>query len=322
MFQLYKKRSFGDLISDTFSFLKITGKHFFKNYFTVTGIFLLVLLVLSYFVFKVYFEFAFSSLGTTFGNDPMESVFGDNLGMIILVFALFFILLIFISLLNYSFPVSYFRLYEKHKQTTNFTSKDIINEMKSTSGKLVVFFLMAFVVFVAIMVVLGIIMGVSATISPFLMALIMLPFIFIGVPLLYIWITQTLYHQLNSDVGIVTALGKGWSGFMNNFWPILGSTIIIYVIITILGYIVSMIPYLFGIAGMFGAGASPEAFSDSEGMSFFGIMMTITTLVSILTSFITYNLLFINQGMIYYSAVEQKENRTPQSEIDLIGMEE
>src|SRR5690554_7181499 len=156
MFQLYKKRSFGDLISDTFSFLKITGKHFFKNYFTVTGIFLLVLLVLSYFVFKVYFEFAFSSLGTTFGNDPMESVFGDNLGMIILVFALFFILLIFISLLNYSFPVSYFRLYEKHKQTTNFTSKDIINEMKSTSGKLVVFFLMAFVVFVAIMVVLGI----------------------------------------------------------------------------------------------------------------------------------------------------------------------
>ncbi len=322
MFQLYKKRSFGDLISDTFSFLKITGKHFFKSYFTVTGIFLLVLLVLSYFVFKVYFEFAFSSLGTTFGNDLMESVFGDNLGMIILVFALFFILLIFISLLNYSFPVSYFRLYEKHKQTTNFTSTDIINEMKSTSGKLIVFFLMALVVFVAIIIVLGIIMGVSATISPLLMGLIMLPFIFIGVPLLYIWITQTLYHQLNSDDGIMAAFGKGWTGFMTNFWSILGSTIIIYVIITILGYIVTMIPYIFGIAGMFGAGASPGAFSDSEGMSFFGIMMTITTLISILTSFITYNLLFINQGMIYYSSVEQKENRTPQSEIDLIGVEE
>ena len=322
MFQLYKKRSFGDLISDTFSFLKITGKHFFKNYFTVIGIFLLVLLVLSYFVFKVYFEYAFSSLGTTFGDDPMQRVFGNNVGMIILVFALFFILFIFISLLNYSFPVSYFRLYEKHKQTTNFSSQDIINEMKSTSGKLIVFFLMTILILLGIIIVLGIIMGVSATINPILMVLIVFPFIFIGVPFLYIWITQTLYYQLNTDEGIMTALGKGWTSFMNNFWSNLGSTITVYVIITILGYVVTMIPYVFGIAGVFGAGVSDNPLVDNSALPFFGIMMTITTLVSMLTSFITYNLLFINQGMIYYSSVEQTENRAPQSEIDLIGVEE
>lgn len=322
MFQLYKKRSFGDLISDTFSFLKITGKHFFKNYFTVIGIFLLVLLVLSYFVFKVYFEYAFSSLGTTFGDDPMQRVFGNNVGMIILVFALFFILFVFISLLNYSFPVSYFRLYEKHKQTTNFSSQDIINEMKSTSGKLIVFFLMTILILLGIIIVLGIIMGVSATINPILMVLIVFPFIFIGVPFLYIWITQTLYYQLNTDEGIMTALGKGWTSFMNNFWSNLGSTITVYVIITILGYVVTMIPYVFGIAGVFGAGVSDNPLVDNSALPFFGIMMTITTLVSMLTSFITYNLLFINQGMIYYSSVEQTENRAPQSEIDLIGVEE
>lgn len=322
MFQLYKKRSFGDLISDTFSFLKITGKHFFKNYFTVIGIFLLVLLVLSYFVFKVYFEYAFSSLGTTFGDDPMQRVFGNNVGMIILVFALFFILFIFISLLNYSFPVSYFRLYEKHKQTTNFSSQDIINEMKSTSGKLIVFFLMTILILLGIIIVLGIIMGVSATINPILMVLIVFPFIFIGVPFLYIWITQTLYYQLNTDEGIMTALGKGWTSFMNNFWSNLGSTITVYVIITILGYVVTMIPYVFGIVGVFGAGVSDNPLVDNSALPFFGIMMTITTLVSMLTSFITYNLLFINQGMIYYSSVEQTENRAPQSEIDLIGVEE
>ncbi len=322
MFQLYKKRSFGDMISDTFSFLKSTGKHFFKNYFTVTGIFLLILLVLSYFVFNVYFQFAFSSIGTTFGNDPMESAFGDNIGMIILVFALFFIVLIFISLLNYSFPVSYFRLYEKHRQTTNFTSRDIIDEMKATSGKLIVFFFTTVAVFVGIIFVLGMIMGIFATISTVLMLLVVVPLIFIGIPFLYIWLTQTLYHQLNSDDGIIANLGKGWNGFMSNFWSILGSTVIIYVIITILGYIVTMIPYIFGIAQMFGMGTSDNPLTDEATMPFFGVMMTITTLLSILTSFITYNLLFINQGVIYYSSVEQKENRAPQSEIDLIGVEE
>src|SRR5690606_30933114 len=245
-----------------------------------------------------------------------------NVGMIILVFALFFILFIFISLLNYSFPVSYFRLYEKHKQTTNFSSQDIINEMKSTSGKLIVFFLMTILILLGIIIVLGIIMGVSATINPILMVLIVFPFIFIGVPFLYIWITQTLYYQLNTDEGIMTALGKGWTSFMNNFWSNLGSTITVYVIITILGYVVTMIPYVFGIAGVFGAGVSDNPLADNSALPFFGIMMTITTLVSMLTSFITYNLLFINQGMIYYSSVEQTENRMPQSEIDLIGMEE
>lgn len=322
MFQLYKKRSFGDMISDTFAFLKITGKHFFKNYFILIGAFLLVLLVLSYFVFKVYFEYAFSSVGAAFGNNPLQSTFGDNPAVIFLVFLLFFLLIIFISLLTYSFPISYFRLYDKHKQTTNFTSKDIANEMKANFGKVVVFFLIALLIFVVIMFVIGFIIAILSLASIILTMLFMFPLLFIIIPMLYIWFTQSFYHQLNTNHGVMASLSSGWSNLMNNFWPILGSTIIIYAIITIIGYIISMIPYIFGIGGMFGLGSSPDSFSDYESMSFFEIMMIITTLLSMLTSFITYNLLFINQGMIYYSSVEQKENRMPQSEIDLIGMEE
>lgn len=321
MFQLYKKRSFGDMISDTFSFLKATGKHFFKNYFTITGIFLLIVLVLSYFVFKVYFEVAFSSLGTTFGEDPIEQFFGDNLGMIISVGILFFLMMIFVGLLNYSFPVSYFRLYERNKLTTNFTSKDIITEMKSTSGKLLIYFLTMILFTIVMLVIFGFFMGLLANIMPLFMLLIMLLFIFIGVPILYVWLTQTLYFQLNSNEGIISAMGNGWSVLMNNFWSILGSTIIVYIIVSILTNIIAMIPYIIGMIGMIGMGSTQDPFTDNNSMSFFGIMMTVTMIVSLLVSFIGYNLLFINQGMIFYSSIEQKENKSHQSEIDLIGTE-
>lgn len=322
MFQLYKKRSFGDMISDTFTFLKLTGKHFFKNYFTVTGIFLLIILVLSYFVFKVYFEVAFSSIGTTFGEDPIERFLGDNLGVIISVGILFFLMMIFVSLLNYSFPISYFRLYERNKLTTNFTSKDIINEMKSTSGKLLIYFLTTVLFMVIIFVIFGVFMGLLANVMPLFMILLMLLFIFIGAPIMYVWLIQTLYFQLNSNEGIISAMGNGWRVLMNNFWSIIGSTIIVYIIVSILTNIVAMIPYIIGMIGMFGMGSTQDPFSDGNAMSFFGIMMTVTMIVSLLVSFIGYNLLFINQGMIFYSSIEQKENRTPQSEIDLIGTEE
>ena len=37
MFEFYKRRDFGGLISDSFAFFKIYGKNYFKNYFLING---------------------------------------------------------------------------------------------------------------------------------------------------------------------------------------------------------------------------------------------------------------------------------------------
>lgn len=37
MMQFYKKRDFGALISDTFTFFKENGKNYFKNYILLNG---------------------------------------------------------------------------------------------------------------------------------------------------------------------------------------------------------------------------------------------------------------------------------------------
>ena len=44
--QLYKSRGFGEYFQDTFAFLKQNGKHLFKHFFIINGIFLLILMVI------------------------------------------------------------------------------------------------------------------------------------------------------------------------------------------------------------------------------------------------------------------------------------
>lgn len=53
MFVVFKKRDFSDLMNDTISFFQKEGKPFFKNYFTLCGILLLVLFVCTYFLFDM-----------------------------------------------------------------------------------------------------------------------------------------------------------------------------------------------------------------------------------------------------------------------------
>lgn len=88
MFQLFKNRDFGDYISDTFGFFRQTGKHFMKIYFTINGIPLMIMMVLSYFLFKVYFDILKTGMS---GQDisGFENSMSDSFPFIV-VLAIFF----------------------------------------------------------------------------------------------------------------------------------------------------------------------------------------------------------------------------------------
>ncbi len=315
MFLLYKNRGFGDIISDTFTFLKVSGKHFFYNYFAITGIFLLILLVFTYFFSTVYYEYMFSSMSMTYGTNPMDELFGDNLGFLILVIAGFFVMGLFVSLLTFSFPVSYFQLYEKNNYTTNFTTRDIITQMKSTFGRLCIYFLGLVFIFMPIFLISYVIIILLSII------IIGIPLLFIILPAIFSWMFLTLFYQLNSNDGFFSAMGKAWEVIKTNFWKTIGSTLVMYVIVSVLVGIIIMVPYLIAILSVFGAGTT-NALDGTQTGSLFGMMMTIVMVLSILLNFITNNLHIITHGMIYYSVMEEKENRNQHSEIDLIGTED
>ena len=309
MFQLFKKRNFSDYISDTFTFFKVTGKHFFKNYFIINGTLLILLMVLTYFVFKVYFEMMFSNIGVAAPNF-LEDYFNNNIGLIIGVFLLFFLLIMFISLINYAFPVIYMNLYEK-KKGNNFETKEIVAELKSKFGKIVIFFLVIFLLSItAGLIIMGLVFALMFILIGFVLALIL-------VPALLAFVQLSFYEYMNSEIGVFDALGKGFEKLKQNFWPIVGSTVVMYFIIQIVITIFSMVPYIIGIASMFTSLENGN--SQEESLSFLSIMMVLFMCLAMLFSYILNNLLVVNNGIIYYSLREQNENKNTLSDIDLIG---
>lgn len=134
------------------------------------------------------------------------------------------------------------------------------------------------------------------------------------------WFSLSFYDYISTDKGYFEALGNGFSLLKQKFWPAVGSTAIMYLIMQIVVGFVSMIPYMIGIFSMFTTLESQNSPNiQSEQFSFLMLMMGITMILSLLLNFIFQNLLLVNQGIIYYSTREENENNTPKSEIDLIG---
>lgn len=315
MFQLYKKRNFSEFVGDTFAFFKTYGKHYYRNYFIINGGFLLVLLVLMYFLGKIFYEGIFSNIsgGVNYGqNNPADVFINDNLSLIIGLGIFAFIAAVFLSILSYAYPVAYLKLVERK---TDFTTEEIITVIKSKVGKIVIFFLASIFIMFPLM---AIVMGLS-----FLLVFIIIgiPLLFIVIPALMSWFSLAFYDYISTDKGYFDALGSGFSLLKQKFWPCVGSTAVMYLIMQIVVGFVSMIPYLIGIFSMFTTLDSQDGSQapQPENISFFMIMMGLTMILSLLLNFIFQNFILVNQGIMYYSIREENENNTPKSEIDLIG---
>ncbi len=312
MITLFKKRTFSDLLSDSFNFFKLEGKHFFKNYFIVNGIFLLLLIVLSYFLFQVYFEALTSGMASNgnSGYNFAEKLFNNNFGLIVGGAIFFGVLMLFITLLNFAYPVIYLKLYEKNNGN-NFQISDIVKELKSKIGKMFLFFLISLVTVLPLIVILFLVLILLSFV------LIGIPLLIISFPLLFSLMSLSLYEYINNDKGFFSAIRKAFEYIFKEFWPIVGSTLIMYVIIQTVMTIISMIPYFIGMISIFST--IEENPNSQETFSALGILMIVIFIISILSNYILHNLLMINQGMIYYSIREKIEHKTSFTDIDSIG---
>ncbi|HEX8575321.1 MAG TPA: hypothetical protein VF677_03425 [Flavobacterium sp.] len=311
MFQLYKKRDFSTYINDSFGFFKQLGKNYFTNYFKITGGFMVVLVALIYIVFKLYFEFVFAAVNNAQNSSSdFNAVFNNNI-ILFLGLGVFFMFLIFLAtLIQFSFPVAYMNLYEKNAEKPTATA--IVKELKAKSGKIFKFFIgFVFIVFPLILI------------SFFIM--ILLCFIIIGFPLLLIafplltsWINISLYNYLHSDDRYFASLSKSFSYIKSSFWPIIGSTLIVYFIIQTITTILTLIPYFIGIIYFFTSVVSDDSTATPE-LGFMTILLPVIFAFSVVLNYILNNLSLVNHGLIYFSCREQRENKSLQSEIETIG---
>ncbi len=312
MFELFKRREFGDYISDTFQFFRQNGKHFFKTYFTISGGLLMLLVVVSYFLFKVYLDFFLKIDNTAKNADYLKGYLFDNLPLIITAAILVFLFMILLSMFNYAIPVIYLDLYDKHKGA-NFDTKEVLSQFKKSFRKILVFFL-------------GIVFLVTPILMVLFVLLVLLCFILIGIPLLlmavpasFSWITLSFYEYMNTDKTFFDSLGEGFRHVKSQFFPIVGSCMIMYIMIQVSMTVFSFIPYIFGVTSMVTTLQNPNAGNDP--LSTMRIMMLVVMVMTMLMSYILNNLLIINQGLIYYSRREYNENISSTDSIDLIGSE-
>ncbi len=314
MFPLYKKRNFSDYISDTFMFFRHKGKHFFKLYFTINGGLLLVASTLIYFIFKVYFEFMFSSFstGTVQQSNSMESLIEGNSATIITLAILGFFLLLFISLLQFAFPVIYLDLLDK-TQGENFGVSAIFRNLKKNAFKLIKFIIGSIFILFPI---LAIIMTLNILLC---IIIIGIPLLLITIPAMLAWVHLVFFHYITGEERFVTAISTAFYNLKQQFWQIVLSTLVVMIIIQIVLTIFTMIPYIFGVASIY---TNPQGITNQEeSFSILTIMMTSIMIISFIANYILNNLILINQGLIYYSLKEHNENISSNNSIDLIGTE-
>lgn len=308
--QLYKSRGFNEFFQDTFSFLKANGAHLYKHFFIINGVFLILLMTIGYFFMQLYRNFVMSS----FGAPEMESIdtyMNDNMGLFILLFILFMIVALVAGVISYAFVPIYLKLYDK-TNSTNFSTKEIIDEYKANIGKLFIFLVCGIIIGIPLLIATGIsivllaitIIGILAT-----------PLVIAFVSLFY---NMTLMEYMQNKRSIWDCFGYAWTLIFTKFWAAVGCVGIFFLISYIIQNVIGMIPYIFGMASLFTTIES-NAIEPQDVVSSMTIMMLLIFFLTFVVSTLLNVIIQLNQGMVYYGLKETNENTNTKSIIDQIG---
>lgn len=308
-FDLYKKRNFGDYISDTITFLRTYGKHYFGNYFKVNGVFLLVLSAIIFLMSNSFISNTLANLesgrnGTTSGNHSDEAFMMIGIGFIAMM-----LLMVLLSLVSVTYTVIYFGLLEQHR-SNNFSSREIWSGLKSVIGRMFIFFFASLLTIIPLTLLLVITFYIRE------MAILMIPILIILAPAFLSWVSVSYYTFILEKKGFFSSLKQGFEIVKDKFWPIIGATLIISVIVQILQSSVTMIPYVIGIIIFF---TSMQDDQPTEHFGFLSIGVSLIFVISVFAGYFFNNLMVVNQGLIYYTAQENEFNNAAQLEIDNIG---
>jgi hypothetical protein len=314
MFELFKKRDFNALFSDTIDFFKRFGKNYYKNYFIINGIFLMILVVLIYFISKIFLENAFSTVQDS-NNDFIANYVHTNPLMFFGFFAIFILVSIFLSLLNITYPIVYLSLIDKN-QTEEISSSQVIVEIRKNIGRFILFFIGTIFIILPIVIII-------------LTILILLCFVLIGIPLLIIifpffssWFSQSYFIFTIEKHTFIDSLKKGYQLVRPKFWMVVGNALFIQFIIQMIQSTVTIVFYIIAFFGFlfFRQDIQNETFKNSN-FSLAAVCVTLVFVILVIFGYVLNNITIINQGILYYSLREETENKSIKNEIDSIGNE-
>ena len=319
MMQFYKKRDFGALISDTFNFVKLYGKNYFKNYFVINGLLIILMAVLVFFGFKNFFSLIFEGIG---GNSAsIGRYFLENIMQIIFTFLFIFLVFILISVVNYSYPVLYLkRLTETGNK--NITVDEIMSDVKKNIGKIFKLFLgFVFIVFPLYLAV----YGLSYTVTYRIQGLSFLLLIFLT-PVMTNVVNFLIYDYFNRGKGFFSSLSYAirsqFSYQQYNqkspFWKYWGTTVILYILqqVVVYAFVFILVFIIILSLGLSLNMSSAETFYITLGLTVMAYPLII--IISLIMS----NFISLCSGLMYYDSRTDLHREMDLTEIDSIGRDE
>lgn len=320
MFEFYKKRDFGELVGDTFMFLKLYGRNYFKNYLVINGLFLILLLILIVVGFRDFFSmFLGSNVSGT--ENYFENYVEENIVMMGMIIGIIFLLSLAISVINYSFPA----LYMKRLSETgnpNIKIDELLSDLKDNAKRIFFLFLgISFVVFPLVLM---------AILVSYLLMLLLIGFLilFFIMPILLNIINFLLFDYLHTNKSFFNSLNYSiQSQFLyttsywqpSPFWKYWLSTVAIYFIVQTISTIFTIIPVFLLIGGML---TIPQQGGEEEFLKNFMIIFFVFYVVAIFVSLILSNILYIHSGLMYYDSRTDLHQHKDLTEIDSIGKNE
>lgn len=319
MMQFYKKRDFGALISDTFNFVKLYGKNYFKNYFVINGLLIILMAVLVFFGFRNFFSLIFEGIG---GNSAsIGRYFLENIMQIIFTFLFIFLVFILISVVNYSYPVLYLkRLTETGNK--NITVDEIMSDVKKNIGK--IFKLFIGFVFIIIPLYLAV-YGLSYTVTYRIQGLYFLLFVFLT-PVMTNVVNFLIYDYFNRGKGFFSSLSYAirsqFSYQQYNqkspFWKYWGTTMILYILqqVVVYAFVFILVFIIILSLGLSLNMSSAETFYIT--LVFGAMAYPLIIIISLIMS----NFISLCSGFMYYDSRTDLHREMDLTEIDSIGRDE
>ncbi len=316
--QFYKKRDFGAFITDSFTFFKLYGKNYFKNYILLNG--LLLILMVAIFIFG-YRELIMQIFGSNMSGESyyFESYFEDNIGMFVVIGLITFLLFLLMMIVNYLFPVFYLKRLAEGE--TKIRTDDILGDFKRNAGKIGKLCLGMIFIVTPLSLIL---MGISYVMIVIVVGIFLIVLVY---PALFNVITFLMYDYFNSKRGFFESLSysiRSQFSYTNGrekspFWKYWGSTVVISIILYVITTIFTVIPMIFFMLKI--TTTAPDAnFEQNPFAGSLGVMMFVMYGISLLVSFFLSNMLYVNSGLMYYDSRRDFHQKIELEEIETIGI--
>lgn len=299
-------RDFGEIISTYFDFFKQNIKNFTNVFISYNGVFLVGLLITSYllvsgFIGLIAYESDSNAYST---SDPIDQ---DYLIYLIAGGILFFVIFLFIAILNYSLASGYMIKYVETKKNS-FDKKEVWDYIKGQFGNIILFVLLLIPIYMvffiaAIILVIIPILGLFAqyALQFFLAA----------------WVGVSFYDMLDKKKGVADALGEGWRLVSSNFWKSIGVNFILGLLLGILLMITLIVPGI--IIGLYTFHVVENEVDYSHSIIATIVYTISTCLILIILVYGQCLTQFVN-GILYYALHEKTYNESTRERIEQIGL--